>query len=115
MNFQFLVEAMLAAQTTAGHSDAENILQTVANTFGFPDVKTFLQVRIWFCFLSLLSELSYSVLQNVWPSAQYSELVSSDVGLTYYGQFKRRNLGDTFYQLIWHFLLVFVKLFPFQR
>ena len=37
---------MLAAQTTAGHNDAENILQTVANTFGFPDVKTFLQVRV---------------------------------------------------------------------
>ncbi|KAL8622805.1 hypothetical protein ACOMHN_026926 [Nucella lapillus] len=55
---KFLVEAMLEAQTTAGRSNAESILQTVANTLGYPDLKSFLQSHIKHLLPPLVSRAS---------------------------------------------------------
>ena len=50
MILQFLVEAMLEAQASAGASNAEHILLTISATFGYADVKSYLQVsRSDFC------------------------------------------------------------------
>ena len=52
---KFLVEAMHDAQTgkTAGGRAAEDILIEVSNVLGFPDVPSFLSVRLYSLVLSI--------------------------------------------------------------
>ncbi|XP_076443272.1 serine/threonine-protein kinase ATR-like isoform X2 [Babylonia areolata] len=55
---KFLVEAMVEAQKSAGRSNAEGILQTVANTLSYPDVKSFLQGHVKHLLPPLVSRAS---------------------------------------------------------
>lgn len=43
-SLQFLVETMLDAQSVSGQGNAEKVLNTVSNTFGFSDIKAFIEV-----------------------------------------------------------------------
>ncbi|XP_025077039.1 serine/threonine-protein kinase ATR-like isoform X1 [Pomacea canaliculata] len=55
---KFLVETMLDAQSVSGQGNAEKVLKTVSNTFGFSDIKAFIERCVKFLLPHLVSKAS---------------------------------------------------------